>query len=153
MCVLLPVMLMWGNNWGWEASSSLLCGVLEMLVVMAVPGFGGKGVYSLRQKMLRGLWLKGSGSRWLWAVRNVTYLSCKALSSSLFKVQADHMVWRKYGSEGVKGLRGFSCPSKSEKHSAEPKRTTPRWRPSPLPLETQRGVSLPHDGTFSPNSE
>lgn len=126
---------------------------VRLWVKMALPGFWGKGVYFLGPKMLHGLGLKGSKNRWLGEIRNVTCLSCKALSNSPFKVQADHLDWGMDGSGGVKRLRGFSCPSKSEQHSFAPRRTTPSWLPNSLPLETRRGASLPHGGTLSLNSE
>lgn len=74
-----------------------------------------------RHRMLQGPGPKGGRDRWLWAIRNVTCLKCKAWSNDPFKVQADHMDWENYGTEGVKRLKGFSCYSESEKHSVAPK--------------------------------
>lgn len=92
-----------------------------------------------RHRMLQGPGPKGGRNRWLWAIRNVTCLKCKAWSHDPFKVQADHMDWENYGTKGVKRLKGFSCYSESEKHSVAPKRTTPRWWLNPSPLETRGG--------------
>lgn len=149
MRVPLPVILTRWNSWGWEAPSLPVCGALEVDVMMAVPGFWGQGVYSLRQKMLHGLGLKGSSNRWVWVVINVTRLSCEALSNSPFKVQVDHVDWGKYGSEGVKRLRGLSCPSKNQKAHSRTKENHAKMAPKSI----AGGYHLPHDGTLSPDSE
>lgn len=85
-----------------------------------------------RHRMPHDLGLKGNRNRQIWAIRNATCLSCKALSDNPFKVQADHVGLEECGSEGIERLGGFSRPSKSEKCSVAPKRTTPKWWPSPI---------------------
>lgn len=106
-----------------------------------------------RHRMLQGPGPKGGRDRWLWAIRNVTCLKCKAWSNDPFKVQADHTDWENYGTEGGKGWKGFLVILKVKGTQLHQKRTTPRWWLNPLPLETRGGDSFPHGGGFSPNSE
>lgn len=111
----------------WEAPSLPLSRVLEVDVMRAEARFWGNADYAGSHACdgdtgcSRGQARRGGRNMWLWAIRNVTCLKCKAWSNDPFKVQADHMDWENYGTEGVKRLKGFSCYSESERHSVAPK--------------------------------